>query len=125
MIITPASPSSVAFAKLSFSHAMSAALRASYSFLSGAVSHRLLQEPWMLTVTYMTPFTVQRRFSTQGVGPLKPRQLGVDCTSCSSGCCPSEKLVLKNTCRSWSSRSSELYGPFFGRSQSVQSLSPG
>jgi hypothetical protein len=33
--------------------------------------------------------------------------------------------VLKNTFRSWSSRSSELKPPFAGRSQSVQSLSPG
>jgi len=32
-----------------------AALRAAYSFESGATSHRLLHEPWMLSVTYVTP----------------------------------------------------------------------
>ena len=33
--------------------------------------------------------------------------------------------MLKKTCRSWSRRSRELNPPFDGRSQSVQSLSPG
>ena len=40
----------VASANVCCSHAMSAALRAAYSAGSGAVSQRLLHEPWMFSV---------------------------------------------------------------------------
>src|SRR5690349_3899202 len=105
---------------------MSAWLRAAHSLGSGAVSQRLLHEPWMFSVAYTTPFTVQRRFSTQPTLLLLwSRQSGSVCTSCWIGSCPSEEIVLKNNCRSWSSRSREENPPLLVRSQSVQSLSPG
>src|SRR5689334_1990841 len=79
----------------------------------------------MLRVTYVTPPNVQRRFSTQGTGPPTPRHSGVDCTSRRIRCWPSENGVLKNIERSWSRRSRDEKPPLEGRSQSVQSLSPG
>jgi hypothetical protein len=50
MIITAAESSAFASSNVCWSQAMSAAFRAAYSSGSGAVSQRLLQEPWMLTV---------------------------------------------------------------------------
>src|SRR6266550_5041127 len=77
----------------------------------------------MLSVAYVTPPAVQRRFSTQGTLPFTPRQSGVDCTCWRRRRCPSEKGVLKNSARSLSSCASDEYPAV--RSQSVQSLSPG
>jgi hypothetical protein len=50
MNITAADPSCFAASKVCCIQAMSAWLRAAYSAGSGAVSQRLLQEPWMLSV---------------------------------------------------------------------------
>src|SRR5919198_4820500 len=74
MIITPAEPLSFASSKVSSSHCLSAASRAAYSAGSpfteaspAPLEHRLLQVPWTLSVAYVTPLNVQRRFSTHGV----------------------------------------------------------
>ena len=104
---------------------MSAALRAAYSSGSGAVSHRLLHEPWTLSVAKVTPLNVQRRFSTHGVLPFDPQAEWRRLHLLLDAVRPKENGVLKNTCRSWSSRSATKKPPFDGRSQSVQSLSPG
>ena len=104
---------------------MLAWLRAAYSAASGAVSHRLLQEPGILSVAYVTPPMFQRRFSTQGTSPATPRHNPSVWTSWRIRCRPSENGLLKKTRRSWSRRSSDEYPPLAGRSQSVQSLSPG
>ena len=50
MSMTAAEPRASASAKVSCSQAMFGVLRAAYSAASGAVSHRLLQEPWTLSV---------------------------------------------------------------------------
>jgi hypothetical protein len=85
-----------------------------------------------LSVAYVTPLKVQRRFSTHGVRkvgkPVElvvPRHNGFDCTSSFIRCRPSETSSAKKNVRPYCRRSSELNPPFVVRSQSVQSLSPG
>ena len=51
MIITATEPSAFASSNVSWSQAMLAALRALNSSGSGLVSHKLLQDPWTLSVT--------------------------------------------------------------------------
>src|SRR5215510_1089711 len=122
---------------------MSAALRALYSFGSPPASgaplplvQRLLQVPWTFTVAKVTLWNVQRRFSTHGVGKygpavdpavvlVVPTHGGAVWTSVVIVFCPNDWSVEKKSSRSRCSRSSSLNEPFDGRSQSVQSLSPG
>ena len=99
MSITADEPCAFASAKVSFSHAMFATFRAVHSAGLGAVSHRLLQEPWTFSVTYVTPLTVQRRFSTQGRGHRVPQD-NIRLHVLLELCLPSDLDELKNTCRS-------------------------
>src|SRR5262249_60862661 len=83
--ITAADPRALASANVSCSQAMLAALRAANSLASGLVSHRLLHEPWTLSVAKVTPPKFQRRFSTHGGGPFTPTPSRADC-------CPPPRL---------------------------------
>jgi hypothetical protein len=95
--------------------AIVAVFRAAYSVGSGFVSVRLLSEPGMSRVAYVTGPNSHRRSSTYGAA----------CTSCSIRWTPKEYGVSNIVSRMWLSRSSELKPPFDARSQSVHSLSPG
>ena len=91
-----------ASAKVCCIHPMSAWLRAAYSSGSGAVSHRLLHQPWMLSVAQLTPPKLLRRFSTQDTLPLTPRHSGVDFTAWRRRCCPSVNASVDHGSRgSW------------------------
>src|SRR5262249_59150330 len=89
---------------------MLAALRAANSLASGLVSHRLLHEPWTLSVAKVTPPKFQRRFSPHSGGPFTPQPSGADWTSPPSLSCPSEKGGAEKTTRP-SSRPPRQFNP--------------
>src|SRR5262249_44085720 len=141
-IITPAEPFAFASSNVCWSHVLSAVFRAAYSAgsppASGApppLEHRLLQVPWTLSVAKVTLWNVHRRFSAHGGGDwsgggaggglLVPGHNGAGGAVGVLVFLASGRCVEKRNCRSCCSGSSSLNEPFAGRSQSVQSLSPG